>query len=109
MYTVEQKGFVCGNMKVHPQIQNKNQQRGFKTKSKGTNEQQSTKPKSRDGPFSLLATSLRHQTTEFFNNSTLHGVRYIAEKERPFCEKWVSLNANIYLYVIIPIHINVIF
>lgn len=36
---------------------------------------------------SLLATSLRHQTTEFFENSTLHGVRYIAEKERPFCEK----------------------
>lgn len=39
------------------------------------------------GRCSLLAASLRHQTTEFFNNSTLHGVRYIAEKERPFCEK----------------------
>lgn len=37
--------------------------------------------------ISLLAASLRHQTTEFFNNSTLHGVRYIAEKDRPFCEK----------------------
>lgn len=37
--------------------------------------------------LSLLAASLRHQTTEFFNNSTLHGVRYIAEKDRPFCEK----------------------
>ncbi|XP_063821327.1 sodium channel protein Nach-like [Ostrinia nubilalis] len=47
------------------------------------------------GPLSLLATSLRHQTTEFFNNSTLHGVRYIAEKERPFCEKfmWFSFTA----------------
>ncbi|XP_052753537.1 sodium channel protein Nach-like [Galleria mellonella] len=45
--------------------------------------------------FSLFATSLRHQTTEFFNNSTLHGVRYIAEKERPFCEKfmWFSFTA----------------
>ncbi|GBP44395.1 Sodium channel protein Nach [Eumeta japonica] len=47
------------------------------------------------GSFSLLATSLRHQTTEFFNNSTLHGVRYIAEKDRPFCEKfmWFSFTA----------------
>ncbi|KAL0892231.1 hypothetical protein ABMA27_015417 [Loxostege sticticalis] len=47
------------------------------------------------GGLSLLATSLRHQTTEFFNNSTLHGVRYIAEKERPFCEKlmWFSFTA----------------
>lgn len=45
------------------------------------------KVKSDGGGLSLLATSLRHQTTEFFNNSTLHGVRYIAEKERPFCEK----------------------
>lgn len=41
------------------------------------------------GGVALLAASLRHQTTEFFNNSTLHGVRYIAEKERPFCEKLV--------------------
>lgn len=39
------------------------------------------------GGLSLLAASLRHQTTEFFSNSTLHGVRYIAEKDRPFCEK----------------------
>lgn len=45
------------------------------------------KVKSDEGGLSLLAASLRHQTTEFFNNSTLHGVRYIAEKERPFCEK----------------------
>lgn len=43
------------------------------------------------GGVALLAASLRHQTTEFFNNSTLHGVRYIAEKERPFCEKLVFL------------------
>lgn len=45
------------------------------------------KIKSDERGLSLLAASLRHQTTEFFNNSTLHGVRYIAEKERPFCEK----------------------
>ncbi|XP_037874750.1 sodium channel protein Nach [Bombyx mori] len=45
--------------------------------------------------ISLFAASLRHQTTEFFNNSTLHGVRYIAEKDRPFCEKfmWFSFTA----------------
>lgn len=41
--------------------------------------------------ISLFAASLRHQTTEFFNNSTLHGVRYIAEKDRPFCEKYVDV------------------
>ncbi|XP_063379360.1 sodium channel protein Nach [Cydia fagiglandana] len=48
-----------------------------------------------DGGISLFATSLRHQTTEFFNNSSLHGVRYIAEKDRPFCEKfmWFSFCA----------------
>ncbi|CAG9560390.1 unnamed protein product [Danaus chrysippus] len=81
-------------MKVHPQFQTKYEQRGFKTKSKRTKEQLA-KAKSKDGPFSLLATSLRHQTTEFFNNSTLHGVRYIAEKDRPFCEKfmWFSFTA----------------
>lgn len=46
-----------------------------------------TRPASDVSGLSLLAASLRHQTTEFFNNSTLHGVRYIAEKDRPFCEK----------------------
>ncbi|KAJ0179941.1 hypothetical protein K1T71_004532 [Dendrolimus kikuchii] len=54
------------------------------------------RPQSSDvSGLSLLAASLRHQTTEFFNNSTLHGVRYIAEKERPFCEKfmWFSFTA----------------
>lgn len=37
----------------------------------------------------LIPTNLRHQTKEFFNNSTLHGVRYIAEKGRPFGEKFM--------------------
>lgn len=35
----------------------------------------------------LLRTSLLYQTKEFFNNSTLHGVRYIAESNRPFGER----------------------
>jgi hypothetical protein len=63
-------------MKVHPE-----------NKTRLRNGFQPPKRCSAEGGISLLATSLRHQTTEFFNNSTLHGVRYIAEKERPFCEK----------------------
>ncbi|KAL4703487.1 hypothetical protein ACJJTC_014357 [Scirpophaga incertulas] len=73
-------------MKVHPL----NKQLRHRTGIKGL------KSKFEDGgTLSLMATSLRHQTTEFFNNSTLHGVRYIAEKERPFCEKfmWFSFTA----------------
>lgn len=35
----------------------------------------------------LFRTSLLYQTREFFNNSTLHGVRYIAESGRPFFER----------------------
>ena len=35
----------------------------------------------------LFRRSLLYQTKEFFNNSTLHGVRYIAEEGRPFGEK----------------------
>lgn len=35
----------------------------------------------------LLRTSWRHQTRVFFENSTLHGVRYIAEEDRPVYEK----------------------
>ncbi|XP_049865918.1 pickpocket protein 28-like isoform X2 [Pectinophora gossypiella] len=68
-------------MKVYPETSTKNSR--LRSKS------------SDGGGLSLLATSLRHQTTEFFNNSTLHGVRYIAEKERPFCEKfmWFSFTA----------------
>lgn len=40
------------------------------------------------GKHELLATSYRFQTKEFFDNSTLHGVRYIAEEGRPFCERY---------------------
>lgn len=39
--------------------------------------------------YGLLKTSLKYQTKEFFNNSTLHGVRYMAEKGRPFGEKFM--------------------
>jgi hypothetical protein len=37
--------------------------------------------------FKLLGTSFKFQIKEFFRNSTLHGVRYIAEPDRPFGEK----------------------
>lgn len=39
--------------------------------------------------YGLLKTSVKYQTKEFFNNSTLHGVRYIAEKGRAFGEKFM--------------------
>jgi hypothetical protein len=35
----------------------------------------------------LLKTSWTYQTKEYFEKSTLHGVRYINEDGRPFCEK----------------------
>lgn len=35
----------------------------------------------------LLRTSFLYQTKEFFKNSTLHGVRYIAEANRPVGER----------------------
>lgn len=37
----------------------------------------------------LIPTNFQHQTKEFFSNSTLHGVRYIAEKDRSFGEKFM--------------------
>ncbi|CAH0555414.1 unnamed protein product [Brassicogethes aeneus] len=37
--------------------------------------------------YKLLKTSWNVQTKEFFEHSTLHGVRYIAEDGRPFFEK----------------------
>ncbi|CAH0727769.1 unnamed protein product, partial [Brenthis ino] len=82
-------------MKVHPKIPPNYGKRKHKKSNKWF-EKTSLKPKTDDvGPLSLLAASLRHQTTEFFNKSTLHGVRYITEKERPFCEKfmWFSFTA----------------
>ncbi|XP_045514063.1 sodium channel protein Nach-like [Pieris brassicae] len=68
-------------MKIHP--------------SNALRKRKSWFPEKDENLCSLLGTTLRHQTTEFFENSTLHGVRYIAEKERPFCEKfmWFSFTA----------------
>lgn len=40
--------------------------------------------------YDLLKTSWTYQTQEYFKNSTLHGVRYIAEEGRPFSEKYIS-------------------
>jgi hypothetical protein len=37
----------------------------------------------------LISTNFAHQTKEFFGNSTLHGVRYIAENGRKFSEKFM--------------------
>lgn len=45
--------------------------------------------KSKITTMQLLRTSLCYQTREFFNNSTLHGVRYIAESDRPFGERFM--------------------
>lgn len=39
--------------------------------------------------LNLFWTSILYQTKEFFNNSTLHGVRYIAEEGRPFGERFM--------------------
>lgn len=40
--------------------------------------------------YKVFGTSLRVQTKLFFEHSTLHGVRYIAENGRPILEKWLS-------------------
>lgn len=48
-----------------------------------------TQKTTRDTYLRLLWTSLVYQTKEFFNNSTLHGVRYIAEEGRPFGERFM--------------------
>lgn len=57
------------------------------------------KPKKEKDLYSsarLLRGSLLYQTKEFFENSTLHGVRYIAEEGRPFFERfmWFSFVAT---------------
>lgn len=49
--------------------------------------QKNEKEKPKFSTRKLFKTSLVYQTREFFNNSTLHGVRYIAESGRPFGEK----------------------
>jgi amiloride-sensitive sodium channel len=37
----------------------------------------------------IVKTNLKYQAKEFFSNSTLHGVRYIAEKGLSFSEKFM--------------------
>ncbi|XP_046960505.1 sodium channel protein Nach-like isoform X2 [Vanessa cardui] len=83
------------DMKIYPQNIAKNDPRDLRNRKNWLPKSIPKSKSSDDGPLSLLADSLRHQTTEFFNNSTLHGVRYIAEKERPFCEKfmWFSFTS----------------
>lgn len=44
----------------------------------------------------IFRRSLIFQTKEFFQNSTLHGVRYIAETGRPVGEKYESGQINLY-------------
>lgn len=46
-------------------------------------------------PIRLLRRSFLYQIKEFFNISTLHGVRYIAETNRPIMERiiWFCLTA----------------
>lgn len=40
----------------------------------------------------LVQGSYKYQTKEYFNNSTIHGVRYIVEEGRPFREKYVKVS-----------------
>lgn len=53
----------------------------------------------------LFRRSLLFQTNEFFNNSTLHGVRYIAETNRPFAERvlWFCLTASGFISALVII------
>jgi Amiloride-sensitive sodium channel len=39
--------------------------------------------------FGVLPINLYHQAEELFNYSTLHGVKYIAEKDRSFGERFL--------------------
>ncbi|PSN38910.1 hypothetical protein C0J52_16366, partial [Blattella germanica] len=47
------------------------------------------RPVDRSKTYELLKTSWSYQTQEYFDNSTLHGVRYINEDGRPTCEKFM--------------------
>lgn len=62
-----------------------------KTKSKHLKADNRLESKKNISTLQLFRTSLIYQTREFFNNSTLHGVRYIAETGRPFGERLVVL------------------
>lgn len=59
-------------------------------------DRKSAKQPSRVSWLRLFWTSVVYQTKEFFNNSTLHGVRYIAEEGRPIFERlmWFIFTAS---------------
>jgi amiloride-sensitive sodium channel len=57
------------------------------TKTKAKNKKE--KPSDGYSKVTLLHTSFFYQIKEFFANSTLHGIRYIAEQGRPFGEKFM--------------------
>lgn len=62
-----------------------------KTKKKVKNTKAKKEKKNQDGygTVTLFKNSLLYQTKEFFANSTLHGIRYIAEQGRPIAEKFM--------------------
>lgn len=53
----------------------------------------------------LFRRSFIYQTREFFNNSTLHGVRYISETNRPFGERvmWFCFTAISFISALVII------
>lgn len=71
-------------------LNNKKRAQPKKTKAK------KSKNKDQYSTARLFKGSLLYQTKEFFENSTLHGVRYIAEEGRPFFERfmWFSFVAT---------------
>lgn len=64
-----------------------NESRSVRPRNKKLNAVELNDVKPKITSIRLLRTSLLYQTKEFFNNSTLHGVRYIAESNRPFGER----------------------
>lgn len=75
---------------MHLSEYKKNHIRSSEQKSKIKTKSKSKFPKTNEiSSIRLFQTSLIYQTREFFNNSTLHGVRYIAETGRPFIERFM--------------------
>ncbi|CAB0005646.1 unnamed protein product [Nesidiocoris tenuis] len=60
------------------------------------------------GKYSLLKTSWKYQTREFFERSTIHGLRYFSEKGKPSYQKvmWfsiISIGAVVSFIIIVPL------
>lgn len=66
---------------------NKKMYRGNLHAKQKQEKQLNSSPENKISNGELFKTSLVYQTKEFFTNSTLHGVRYIAEQGRPTGEK----------------------